>query len=163
MNNFKVERKEAFRIIGFKTVLTGGTSIHSPHYSNQKTTFFKSVIDNGQMATLRPLAESPYGYAALVKKNESVYYYPGVQSSQALPDLTEEICFPEGEYLVLSGSGGLSRLAFDKLEDQAFITILTDTFEWKYAGAPVAEVLLNGNPQDAEVELWVPVQKRSAR
>ncbi|NOV02694.1 effector binding domain-containing protein [Paenibacillus planticolens] len=163
MNNFKVEKKGPFRIIGFKTVLTGGTSIHSPHFSSQKTTFFKSAIDNGQMAALRPLAEGPYGYAVVAKEGETVCYYPGVQSSQALPASAEEVWFPESEYLILSGSGGLSRLAFDKLEDQAFGTILTDTFEWEYSGTPVAEVLLNGNPVDAEVEVWVPVQKRNNR
>ena len=62
--------------------------------------------------------------------------------------------------MILSGRGGLSRLAFDKLEDQAFGTVLTDAFEWEYSGGPVAEVLLNGNPQDAEVEVWVPVRKK---
>lgn len=160
MNNFKVERKEAFRIIGFKTALTDGTSIHSPHFSSQKTAFFKSMIDNGQMATLRALAENPYGYAAVTKDQETVYYYSGVQSLQPLPDHAGEVWFPESEYLILSGSGGLSRLAFDKLEDQAFGTLLTDTFEWEYSGGPVAEILLNGNPADAEVEVWVPVLKR---
>ena len=93
MNNFKVENKQAFRIIGFKTVLTGGTSIHSPGFSSQKTTFFKSVMENGQMATLRPLAESSYGFAAVARKNETVYYYPGVQSSQTLPANAEEVLF----------------------------------------------------------------------
>ncbi|MGZ7443245.1 GyrI-like domain-containing protein [Paenibacillus sp. TH7-28] len=161
MNNFKIEKKASFRIVGFKTVLTSALSIHSPHFSSQKTSFFKSTVNNGKMATLRPLSESPYGYAAVVMNNDTAFYYAGVQSSQPLPDDAEEVWFPESEYLVLSGSGGLSRLAFDKLEDQAFGAILTDTYEWEYSGAPVAEILLNGNPTDAEVEVWVPVKRRN--
>lgn len=65
-----------------------------------------------------------------------------------------------GEYLVLSGQGGLSRLAFDRLEDEAFDAILNDNYEYVYTGHPIAEVLTNGNPMDAEVEVWVPVKKR---
>ncbi|MEK5162118.1 GyrI-like domain-containing protein [Paenibacillus sp. FSL R5-0527] len=161
MSNFNIERKASFRMIGFKTALTGAASVHSPYFSNQKTSFFKSTVDNGKMAALRPLAESLYGYAAVAMNHDTAFYYAGVQSSRPLPDGAEEVWFPESEYLVLSGGGGLSRLAFDKLEDQAFGTILTDTYEWEYSGAPVAEILLNGNPADAEVEVWVPVKRRN--
>ena len=160
MNNYTIETKSAFRIIGFRTALSDGKVVLAPHYSGPKTAFFKSVIDSGQMAALRPLAEGPYRYAAVTVENGSVHYYAGVQSSQPLPEQADEALFPEGEYLVLSGSGGLSRLAFDKLEDQAFGEVLTDMSEWQYAGGPVAEILLNGNPADAEVEVWVPVQRR---
>jgi len=163
MNNFKIEMKQAFRVIGFKTTLNNGTTIHSPQFSNQKTIFFKSIIDNGQIADLRPYAESPYGYAAVAKENGTIHYYAGIQSSKPLPEHADEVHFPESEYLILSGSGGLSRLAFDKLEDQAFDSLLIDEYEYEYSGAPIAEVLLNGNPTDAEVEVWIPVQKRNAR
>lgn len=163
MENYKIEQKAAFRVIGFKTALTEGTSIHSPQYSPQKTAFFKNVVESGRMAVLRPLAESPYGFAAIAKDDAAVYYYAGVQSLKPLPAGTEEVGFPEGRYLILSGRGGLSRLAFDKLEEQAFGSILTGGYEWEYCGAPIAEVLLNGNPADAEVEVWVPVRKREAR
>ncbi|MFD2168940.1 effector binding domain-containing protein [Tumebacillus lipolyticus] len=163
MNNFKFEKKQAFRVIGIKTTLSDGTNIHSPQFSNQKTTFFKSVIDNGQIASLRPYADSPYGYAVVAKENGFIVYYAGVQSSKPLPEHADEVQFPGSEYLILSGSGGLSRLAFDKLEDQAFGSLLTDEYEYVYSGAPIAEVLLNGNPTDAEVEVWIPVHKRNVR
>ena len=157
----KVERKESFRVIGYKTVLGQGTSIHSPEYSGQKTAYFKSKLDDGSMAQLRSLAESPLGIAAVAGEDGRFYYYAGVRSSAPLPEGTDEVVFPEGEYLVLSGSGGLSRLAFDRLEDEAFGTLLAGgEFAYEYAGGPVAEILLNGNPADAEVEVWVPVRKR---
>ncbi|GGD89026.1 GyrI-like domain-containing protein [Paenibacillus nasutitermitis] len=160
MSNFRVEKKEGFRLLGFKTVLEGG-NVHSPQYTNQKTEFFKGVLQNGQMALLRPLAETSYGYAAVALEQGSVFYYAGVQTSQPAPDQTGEVLFPDSDYLVLTGNGGLSRLAFDKLEDQAFHEILTNEYEWEYTGAPVAEILLNGNPSDAQVEVWVPVKKRN--
>lgn len=160
MSNFRIERQERFRIVGFKTALEGASSIHSPLFSGQKTEFFKSVIQNGQLALLRPLSESPYGYGTVALEQGNVFYYAGVRTSQAAPDQTEGVQFPASDYLILTGKGGLSRLAFDRLEDQAFNDLLTPAYEWEYAGAPVAEILLNGNPTDAEVEVWVPVKKR---
>ncbi|MEK0314828.1 GyrI-like domain-containing protein [Cohnella sp. 56] len=161
MSNRTIERKAAFRIIGFKTALNDGTGIHAPQYSGQKTVFFKSMIETGSLAGLRPYAESPYGCAAVAQDDDgSVRYYAGVISSRPLPEQADEVHFAEGEYLVLSEKGGLSRLAFDRLEDEAFGSVLSEAYEYEYTGGPVAEVLLNGNPADAEVEVWVPVRKR---
>ncbi|MDF2926127.1 MAG: hypothetical protein K0R57_5041 [Paenibacillaceae bacterium] len=157
MSNYRVEKKEGFRIVGYKTVLTGSEHIHSSLFSSQKTEFFKGIIQEGKLASLRPWSESPYGYGAVVKEGETVLYYAGVKTSRPLADQAGEVLFPEGDYLVLTGSGGLSRLAFDKLEDQAFNEILNGEGQWEYAGAPLAEILLNGNPADAEVEVWIPV------
>ncbi|GBF77778.1 hypothetical protein PA598K_06345 [Paenibacillus sp. 598K] len=160
MISTRIETKEPFRIVGFKTVLSEGTSIHDAKYSEPKTTFFKSTLENGAMASLRPLSESAYGFAAIALEEGEVLYYAGVQSSQPKPDAADEVQFPGGEYLVLSGHGGLSRLAFDRLEDHAFGTVLNDDYAYVYNGHPIAEVLTNGNPADAEVEVWVPVDKR---
>lgn len=156
----RIENKEAFRLIGYKTVLDQGDLIHAEHYSPLKTTFFKSMIDGGQMASLRPLSESPYGFAAVAQGPGGIEYYAGVPSTKPAPASADEVDFPKGDYLVLSGSGGLSRLAFDRLEDHAFGTLLNEEYEYVYSGHPIAEVLLNGNPMDAEVEVWVPVTKR---
>lgn len=162
MSNFRLERKESFRIAGFKTPLAGSDSIHSPRFTRQKTEFFQGIIQDGLMARLRPLAESPYGYGAVAIEGGSVFYYAGVRTSQQPAAPAEAVLFPEGDYLILTGSGGLSRLAFDKLEDQAFGEILHEGYEWEYANTPIAEILLNGNPADAQVEVWVPV-RRAAR
>jgi len=160
MDNVKVERKEAFRVVGFKTRLEGSADIHSPRFSAQKTEFFRNVIQSGKMALLQPISESKYGYGAVAGDGSGTYYFAGVKTSRPAVEGTEEVLFPEGEYLVLWGKGGLSRLAFDKLEDQAFNEILTEESEYEYSGHPVAEILLNGNPSDAEVEVWVPVTKK---
>lgn len=163
MSNFRVERKESFRLVGYKTVLEGSSNAHSPQFTKQKTTFFIGAFENGQMALLRPLAEGSYGYAAIAVEKGNVFYYAGVKTSQPALDQTEEVLFPESDYLVLTGNGGLSRLAFDRLEDQAFNDLLNEDYEWIYSGAPIAEILLNGNPSDAQVEVWVPVKKRNDR
>ncbi|WP_438432941.1 effector binding domain-containing protein [Gorillibacterium sp. sgz500922] len=163
MTNYRIEQKQAFRSIGFKTVLAEGTAIHDPRYSSLKTAFFRSVLENGQIAGLRPYADSPYGFAAVTEENGQIIYCAGVLASQPEPEQASEVRFPAGDYLVLSGKGGLSRLAFDKLEDQAFGTLLAGDFDYAYSGAPIAEVLLNGNPTDAEVEVWIPVRKRSIK
>lgn len=161
MGSYKIEEKEAFRFIGFKQELSGSADIHAEGFSPQKTEFFKGVIQSGRMAGLQPLSESKYGFGAIATNGRSTSYYAGVVTSKPAAEGTEEVLFPKGEYLVLSGQGGLSRLAFDKLEDQAFQTVLTDDYPYAYNGQPVAEVLLNGNPMDAEVEVWVPVKRKN--
>jgi len=161
MSDFRVERKEAFRIVGFKTKLDGSANIHSESFSGQKTEFFKGVLQSGKMALLQPISESKLGYAAVANDGSGTFYYAGVKTSQPAVEGAEEVRFPEGEYLVLSGQGGLSRLAFDKLENLAFHEVLTEDNEYEYSGHPIAEILLNGNPADAEVEVWVPVRKKA--
>jgi predicted transcriptional regulator YdeE len=161
MSNFKFEPKSSFRIVGYKTRLEGSDHIHDDSFSGQKTEFFKGVIQSGKMGALQPISESKYGYAAVANDGSGTYYVAGVQTSQPAPEGTDEVLFPAGEYLVLSGQGGLSRLAFDKLENQAFGEVFPANSEYEYNGHPIAEILLNGNPMDAEVEVWVPVRKKA--
>lgn len=161
MGSYTIEHKDAFRFVGYKTELSGSANIHADGFSPQKTAFFKEVIQSGRMAALQPLSESKYGFGAVVTNGSSTSYYAGVVSSKPALEGTEEVLFPAGEYLVLSGKGGLSRLAFDQLEDQAFRSVLTEDYPYAYNGQPVAEVLLNGNPMDAEVEVWVPVARKN--
>jgi len=118
------------------------------------------MLQNGNMSLLRPLAESKYGYAAVAIDGNSTFYYAGVKTSQPAISEAEEVLFPEGKYLVLEGKGGLSRLVFDKLEDQAFKEILSKNYDYEYSGNPIAEILLNGNPADCEVEVWIPVNQK---
>ncbi len=160
MSNFNIEQKDTFRLVGFKTKLDGSNKIHSEQYTKQKTEFFKSMLQNGNMTLLRPLSESNYGYAAVTTDGNDTFYYAGVKTSQPVIDGTEEILFREGKYLVLKEKGGLSRLAFDKLEAQAFNEILSNDFNYEYSGNPIAEILLNGNPTDCEVEVWIPVNQK---
>ncbi|MDF1510030.1 effector binding domain-containing protein [Robertmurraya sp. DFI.2.37] len=160
MDNFKVEKKDSFRFVGFKTKLEGASFIHSDGFSDQKTEFFKSVVQSGKMASLQPISESKNGYAVVKSDGKNTFYYAGVLTSQPVKDDTEEVLFREGDYLVLSGKGGLSRLAFDRLEDQAFNEIFNEEFPYELHGEAIAEVLLNGNPLDSEVELWIPVKTK---
>ncbi|WP_309122251.1 effector binding domain-containing protein [Paenibacillus sp.] len=161
MSNYRVEEKDAFRFIGYPTLLGEEAVIHADRYSVPKTEFFKSVLQSGKMDLLRPLSESKYGYGVVAVKDGGTFYYAGIVTSQSPCDGTEEVLFPRSHYLILCGRGGLSRLAFDKLEDQAFAEILTGNSPYEYNGGPIAEVLLNGNPADAEVEVWVPVVQKS--
>lgn len=147
-------------MVGFKTKLEGSEKIHSKLFSKQKTEFFKGIIQSGKMALLMPISECNYGYEAVTTEGRNTFYYAGVKSTQPLINGTEEVLFPEGKYLVLVGKGGLSRLAFDKLEDQAFKEILNEKYDYKYSGIPIAEILLNGNPADSEVEVWIPVKQK---
>lgn len=124
-----------------------------------KQSFLRAFCKAGKWLPLSPYRKAR-GYAVVTADQAGAFYYAGVVSSKPTEEGTEEVLFPKGLYLVVSGKGGLSRLAFDKLEDQAFHEILSGDIQYRYTGGPVAEVLLNGNPMDAEAEIWVPVEEK---
>lgn len=151
MNN---QQKNAFKFIG-KSVLIHGTSIHEPHYSEQKTQFFAELFKEGLLKNLMPYSVDKKAYALIVPQPSGIRYYAGVISDQEIAGY-EMAEVPTQNYFVTSASGGMSRLLFDKLEDAYFQANLNEGTV--YSGGIVLEVLLNGNPADAEVELWVPIQ-----
>ncbi|WP_052353768.1 hypothetical protein [Neobacillus jeddahensis] len=59
---------------------------------------------------------------------------------------------------MLSAEGAPSRKLFDQLIRQFFGEILPNHPELEYKDTYVIEMLLNGNPMDAVVELVVPVK-----
>lgn len=147
------QQKNAFKFIG-KSVLIQGNSIHEPHYSEQKTEFFAELFQEGILKNLMPYSVDKKAYALIVPKPSGIQYYAGVISEQEIEgyELTE---VPAQNYFISNASGGMSRLLFDKLEDAYFQAGLNQGTV--YSGGIVLEVLLNGNPADAEVELWVPI------
>lgn len=148
------QRKEAFRLVG-RSIYIEGASAHEPHYSKQKTAFYSKLFKEGLLKTLMPFSADKKAYACIVPKNSGILYYAGIISEEDMNGY-EEILVPEQEYAVSYANGGKSRQLFDELEDTYFKdNALRNT---SYNGGIILEVLLNGNPADAEVELWIPVK-----
>jgi len=83
-----------------------------------------------------------------------IKYFAGVVSGDFI-DGYENLEIPSQSYAVLQTHGGVSRLLFDKLENEFFTN---EDNASKFNGKEILEVLLNGNPMNAEVELWVPIK-----
>lgn len=158
MTNIEIIKKAAFTIVGDRQLLAEGQGIHEDYYSPLKTAFFKEKIADGSLTELASLAESSYGFAGLSQEGSQTFYYVGVQTTKR-PSGKVVLHFPAGDYAQLTTEGGLSRLAFDELETQVFVYHALEETGYRYNHGPIAEVLLNGQPLDAEVAIWVPVEK----
>lgn len=149
-----IKNKDTFNFVG-KSIFIEGNSIHELHYTEQKTAFYKELFAEGFLKNLMPHSVDKKGYALITPTNSGIKYYAGVITDENLPEY-DSLSIPKENYHVSQATSGLSRLLFDQLENTYFIDQQTD--ETTYNGGIVLEVLLNGNPMDAEVELWVSVK-----
>ena len=148
----KHQTKPSFTLIG-RSILIEGPTVHEQHYSKEKTAFYAQLFKEGMLGKLMPHSLDKKGYALIVPHKYGIQYYAGVAAKNAVADY-ESILVPEKDYLVSSASSDKSRLLFDQLEDNFF----EEESSSLYQDGIILEILLNGNPMDAEVELWVPVQ-----
>ena len=148
----KHQPKPSFTLIG-RSILIEGTTVHEQHYSKEKTAFYAQLFKEGMLGKLMPHSLDKKGYALIVPHKNGIQYYAGVAAKNVVAGY-ESILVPEKDYLVSSASGEKSRLLFDQLENNFFEKESSSL----YQDGIILEILLNGNPMDAEVELWVPVQ-----
>ena len=148
----KHQTKPSFTLVG-KSILIKGTTVHEQHYSKEKTAFYAQLFKEGMLGKLMPHSLDKKGYALIVPHKDGIQYYAGVVAKGIVAGY-ESILVPEKDYLVSSASGDKSRLLFDQLENNFFEKEGSSL----YQDGIIIEILLNGNPMDAEVELWIPFQ-----
>lgn len=155
--NYRIETKEAFRIIGVSSPL-----------ENEIENNFMVVPKMWQTAaadgTIEKLAEMmdgmPMGLLGVSACNdeEQWKYFIAVSSTQS-SDAFEEYIVPASTWAIFSGTG--TNRSIQELE-QRIIAEWLPTSGYEYADAPDIEVYLNPNPQDARYEVWIPVTKKRA-
>lgn len=149
----QTKHRTACKFIG-RSVEIEGTGVNDPEYSQEKTAFYKEFIQMGMMKELMLVSKDKKGYAVIIPKENGIRYFAGVLSDENLADY-EKLEIDSQDYFVFEAKNGVSRLLFDQLEN-AFFTNKEQAAQ--YNGKEIFEVLINGNPMDAEVELWVPVK-----
>ncbi len=148
-----IQKKSELILIG-KSISIKGDSIHEIIYSEFKTKFYADLFNENFLKNLFPYSIDKKGYAAVVPQDNGIKYYAGV-IAEATIDGYESLIIPQQTYHVSKASKDKSRLLFDKLENSYFIN--KETNDTIYNGGIILEVLTNGNPMDAEVELWIPI------
>lgn len=148
----KVKSRETFKLIG-KSIEIQGQGVNDENYSKEKTEFYKELFNQGMMKELMPISTDKKGYAVIIPVDNGIKYFAGVVSDD-YNDGYEILEIASQSYVVLTTNDGISRLLFDKLENEFFTN---EDNASKYNGKEILEVLLNGNPMNAEVELWVPI------
>ena len=153
--NYRIETKEAFRILGvsvplYKEIEKNFTIIPSK---------WQEISENGTLQKLIGMMDTPpMGVLGVSTCNDTEpwKYYIAVSTSQTQEDF-EEYTVPAATWAIISGQG--TNQSIQELE-QRIVTEWLPTSGYEYGNAPDIEVYLNPDPQNAQYEVWIPVRKK---
>lgn len=153
--NYRMETKEAFRIVG----------VSAPLYKEPEKNFavvprmWQEAVTNGTVGKLAGMMDTPpmglLGVSAC-NDGEQWKYFIAVSTSKEKGEF-EEYTVPPCTWAVFPGEG--TNQSIQELE-QRIITEWLPASGYEYANAPDIEVYLNPDPQNAKYEVWIPVTKK---
>lgn len=153
--NYRIETKEAFRIVG----------VSVPLHKDIEKNFtvippkWEEISMNGTLQTLIGMMDTPpMGVLGVSTCNDTKpwKYYIAVSTSQDKNDL-EEYIVPAATWAIFPGGG--TNESIQELE-RRIVTEWLPTSGYEYGNAPDVEVYLNPDPQNAQYEVWIPVVKK---
>lgn len=153
--NYRIETKEAFRIIG----------VSAPLYQEIGENFmivprmWQEAAGNGTIPKLAGLMDAPpmglLGVSACGDE-EQWQYWIAVSSTKGSGEFGEYMV-PASTWAVFPGTGASQSI--QELE-RRIVTEWLPSSGYEYTNAPDIEVYLNPDPQNAQYEVWIPVTKR---
>ena len=153
--NYRIETKEAFRILGVSCPLD--KEIENNFMVVPK--MWQEASENGTIQKLAGIMDTPprglLGVSAC-NDEEQWKYYIAVSSTKASAEF-EEYIVPASTWAIFSGSG--TNQSIQELE-QRIVTEWLPSSGYEYANAPDLEVYLNPDPQNAQYEVWIPVIRK---
>lgn len=155
--NYRIETKEAFRIVGVSVPLAKDIAENFTLIPPK----WQEITANGTLQKLIAMMDTPpMGVLGVstCNDNEPWRYYIAVSTSQDAHDLeTYEV--PAAMWAIFYGEG--TNESIQELE-RRIVTEWLPTSGYEYGNAPDIEVYLNPDPQHAQYEVWIPVVKKQA-
>ncbi|WP_303869276.1 AraC family transcriptional regulator [Acetobacterium wieringae] len=154
--NYRIEQKQAFRIIG----------IGQPLYKEIEKNFeivpqmWQKAATDGTISKLASMMDhQPMGLLGVSVCNnaEEWKYFIAVASTQDIDDSLTEYQIPASTWAIFSGSG--TSQSIQDLE-RRIVTEWLPTSGYEYGNAPDIEVYIHADPQNAQYEVWIPVIKK---
>lgn len=153
--NYRIETKEAFRIVGVSVPLSRTLE---ENFEVVPGHWGKAASD-GTIEALAGLMDTPpmglLGVSACGDE-EDWRYFIAVSSSKDKGDF-EEYTVPAATWAIFPGSG--TNQSIQELE-RRIVTEWLPTSGYEYGSAPDIEVYQNPDPQNAVYEVWIPVTKK---
>lgn len=153
--NYRIETKEAFRIVGISQPL------HKDLEKNFEIvpTMWQTVATNGTLPKLAGMINTEMkGLLGLsICNDEEEWKYFIAVASTANCDQLEEYIIPSATWAIFDGAG--DNISIQELE-RRIVTEWLPTSGYEYANAPDIEVYLNPDPQNAIYEVWIPVKRK---
>ncbi|MDE6699953.1 MAG: AraC family transcriptional regulator [Acetatifactor sp.] len=155
--NYRIETKDAFRIIGVSAPLDREIEKNFAVVPN----LWQKAVADGTIQKLAGMMNTPpmglLGVSACNDEEQWKYFI--AVSSTGEVDEFEEYLVPASTWAIFPGSG--TNQSIQELE-QRIVTEWLPTSGYEYANAPDIEVYLNPDPQNAQYEVWIPVMKRES-
>ena len=155
--NYRIETKEAFRIVGISAPL------HQELEKNfevvpmmwQKAAMTGIIPKLGQM--MNGELNGILGVSAC-NEREQCKYFIAVTSDAPLDESLEEYIVPTATWAIFYGEGTMP----DSIQDleKRIVTEWLPSSGYEYGNAPDIEVYLSPDPQNAKFEVWIPVLKK---
>ncbi|MDB0441133.1 AraC family transcriptional regulator [Clostridioides difficile] len=156
--NYRIEKKEEFRIVGVSQPLH--TELEK-NFEIVPKMWQQSALD-GTIQKLLPMMNSqPKGVLGVSVCNDSEEwkYFISVASTESIDDKLDEYIIPPFTWAIFSGEGQCPQ-AIQELEKR-IVTEWLPTSGYEYDNGPDIELYLNPEPQNAKFEVWVPVKKNN--
>ncbi|WP_304964773.1 AraC family transcriptional regulator [uncultured Oscillibacter sp.] len=151
---YQIEKREAFRIVGFRTPLPMDVE-----KSFQVVPKFWAEIGPRQAELVPLMNGEPAGMLGVCTCDEEEnFYYIAVASSAPAPEGMHEWMVPAATWAVFAGTGRLPE-AMQELQKRIVSEYLPDS-GYGWAKAPDIEVYLNRPGEESRFQVWLPVTMR---
>lgn len=154
--DYRIEKKEAFRIVGVSAPLEKEIEKNF----EVVPAMWGQAAQNGTIEKLVTMMDGDLkGLLGVSSCNEESdwKYYIAVASKQAVEMELEEFVVPETTWAIFAGKG--TNLSIQELE-RRIVTEWLPTSGYEYGNAPDIEVYINPDPENAVFEVWIPVVKK---
>lgn len=155
--NYRIEKKEAFRVVGISQPLEKELE---KNFALVPKMWDKAAGD-GTIPRLAGKMNTPvkgvFGISACGSAEEWRYYI-AVASTLPADEGIEEYTVKGSTWAIFPGGGPMPQ-AIQELE-QRIITEWLPTSGYEYANGPDIELYISPDPQNAQYEVWIPVVKK---
>ena len=153
---YRIEKKEAFRIVGISQAMEQDIE---KNFQMVPQLWQKAASDGTIPKLVGLMNAEPKGILGIsaCNENEEWRYWIGAASTSPSQDL-EEFTVPAFTWAVFEGEGPCPQ-AIQELEKR-IVTEWLPTSGYEYDNGPDIEVYLEPDPQKAKFEVWIPVVKK---
>jgi len=155
--DYRIEKKEAFRIVGISVPLEAEIE---KNFETVPQVWNKAATDGTIPKLCELMNNNPVGVLGVSACNEEANqwrYFIAVSSTLPAEDF-EEYIVPAATWAIFAGEG--SGISIQELEKR-IVTEWLPTSGYEYASAPDVEVYLDPNPENTRYEVWIPVKKKN--
>lgn len=156
--NYRIEKKEAFRIVGIAELLHKEID---KNFEIVPQMWQKAAMDGSIPKLVSIMEGEPVGVLGVSVCNdfeEWKYFIAVASAKETVDQALEEYVVSPFTWAIFSGEGQCPQ-AIQELE-QRIVTEWLPTSGYEYDNGPDIEVYLNPEPQNAKFEVWIPVRKK---